>query len=235
MKNIKIMSFNTQHCLNFLEKKIDFKIMAKTIRSCGADIVGLNEMRAKGKREDYQDQTGYLSRLSDIEHFFFAKAIDVGGENPYGNAILSKFPIKEAEVIPISDPAEKKYRKPYESRCILKAKLENGLTVLVTHFGLNPDEQQNAVDTLLRIMPKEKCVLMGDFNLCPDNEILNRIRERMVDAAEKFESKLLSFPSDHPNKKIDYIFVTPDIKVESADIPPIIASDHRPHTATLWI
>ena len=35
--------------------------------------------------------------------------------------------------------------------------------------------------------------------------------------------------------KIDYIFVSPDIEVISADIPVIVASDHRPHTATVHI
>ncbi len=33
--------------------------------------------------------------------------------------------------------------------------------------------------------------------------------------------------------KIDYIFVSKDLKVESADIPEIVSSDHRPHIATI--
>jgi endonuclease/exonuclease/phosphatase (EEP) superfamily protein YafD len=32
--------------------------------------------------------------------------------------------------------------------------------------------------------------------------------------------------------KIDYIFVSKDVEVVSANIPAIVASDHRPHTAT---
>ena len=39
---MKVMSFNTQHCLNYLERKIDFQVMADAINRCGADIVGLN-------------------------------------------------------------------------------------------------------------------------------------------------------------------------------------------------
>lgn len=230
---MKIMSFNTQHCLNFLKRKIDFNIMADAIKRVDADIVGLNEMRSKGERVDYQDQTKELSLLTGMEHFFFAKAIDVRGNNPYGNAILSKYPIKKAEVISIPDPATKRFGKPYEPRCILKSIFSNGLAVFVTHFGLNPDEQKNAVDTLLKVMPFQKCVLMGDFNLLPDSEILSPLRNRMVDTARLFPAPLFSFPSDSPKRKIDYIFVSPDITIESADIPAIIASDHRPHTATI--
>ena len=62
---------------------------------------------------------------------------------------------------------------------------------------------------------------------------LAAIRDRMKDTAALFDEPKLSFPSDKPDRKIDYIFVSKDIKVVSADIPPIVASDHRPHTATV--
>jgi endonuclease/exonuclease/phosphatase family metal-dependent hydrolase len=42
---MKMMSFNTQHCLNFIDNIIDFSIIAKAITDCGADIVGLNEIQ----------------------------------------------------------------------------------------------------------------------------------------------------------------------------------------------
>jgi len=228
---MKIMSFNTQHCKNFIEQKIDFDIMADAIKKCDADIIGLNEMRSKGVDAEYQDQTAILSELTGIKNYYFAKAIDFSDKNPYGNGLLSKYAIKSAETIIIPDPNPKTGNRYYETRCILKAKLENSITVLVTHFGLNEDEQRNAVTAVLENLEEEKCILMGDFNVRPDNEILKPIREKMKDTADCFKSSLLSYPSDNPVGKIDYIFVTPDIEVVAADIPQIIASDHRPHTA----
>lgn len=230
---MKIMTFNTQHCLNYVEQKIDFDIMAETIRKCGADIVGLNEMRDKGIAADYENQTEILSNLTGLKNHFFAKAIDVCGANPYGNAILSKYAIVEAENIPIPDPDPKPGLSGYETRCILKAKLENSLTVMIVHFGLNADEQKNAVNTIIRHAEKEKCILMGDFNVSPGNEVLNPVRSIMDDVADYFKEPLFSFPSDTPRVKIDYIFATPDIKVVAADIPAMVASDHRPHTAEI--
>ena len=102
---------------------------------------------------------------------------------------------------------------------------------MVIHFGLNPEEHKNAVDTVLKHLEDEKCILMGDFNVTPDNEILNPIRERMKETSDFFSEPLMSFPSDKPNRKIDYLFVSHDFEVVTADIPPIVASDHRPHTA----
>ena len=37
---MKIMSFNTQHCMNYITRKIDFQKMADAIKACDADLVG---------------------------------------------------------------------------------------------------------------------------------------------------------------------------------------------------
>lgn len=230
---MKIMSFNTQHCLNFLEQKIDYDIMARAILDVGADIVGLNEMFDEGENERYGAQTRALSRLTGLENHYFAKAI-VDENGPYGNGLLSRYPIKSAETVMIPDPNPRRYPNGfYETRCILKAELENGLRVLVTHFGLSLDEQENAVKEILKHIRDERCILMGDFNISPDNQLLKPIREKMKDAATGFCEDKMSWPSDKPKMKIDYIFVSPDIEVISADIPELIASDHRPHTAEI--
>ena len=235
--NINIMSYNTQHCLNFITRKIDFDIIADTIKKCEADIVGLQEIRDEGQDAEYQSQVKIIAEKLGYQYYYFAEAIRVGGVNPYGNAIISRYPIISVETIRIPDPKTKKYDGHYESRCILKARIDagNGLDVFVSHFGLNPDEQENAVETVVLNIPKERCVLMGDFNMEPDNPTLNPIAQKLCDTAQKFSLPKLSHPSDEPSIKIDYIFVSEDIKVQCADIPEIISSDHRPHIATIEI
>lgn len=229
---MKIMTFNTQHCLDYIKRKIDFSLMGDTIKNQGADIVGLNEMFDNSSLEEYDKQTKKVGKSTTLSNFFFAKAIDDPcGE--YGNGILSRYPIISAESIIIPDPDPKEYDGFYETRCVLKAVLENGLTVLVTHFGLNPDEQKNAVDTVLKHITDTKCILMGDFNVMPDDPVIAPIKARMKDTADLFTEPKLSFPSDKPEIKIDYIFVSLDIEVLSADIPEIVASDHRPHVAEI--
>ena len=230
---MKVMSFNTQHCLNYIEQKIDFDIMAKTILDCDADIVGLNEMRGKGNDPEFDDQVKILSELTGMPYYIFAPAIQVRDKGPYGNGFLSKIPIIKAETIMIPDPLVKKVGGRYETRCVLKVLLENGVTVLVTHMGLVSDERVNAVATVLEHMADEKCILMGDFNMKPEDAILAPIYDKMKDTAELFDSPKLSSKSIEPKVKIDYIFVSRDIDVVSADIPAIIASDHRPHVATI--
>ena len=229
---MKIMTFNTQHCENYMTGKIDFEAMAAAILSTGADVVGLNEMRGEGPSEDYTAQVERLAELTGMGYYYFAKAIDLS-YGPYGNGILSKIPFKSVETVPIPDPPEKKYKGYYETRCILKARLESGELILATHMGLNPDEAENAVATALLHIEDEKCIFMGDFNMKPENPTLRPIFERMKDAAEGFCAEKKSFPSDAPAIKIDYIFASADAKVISADIPAITTSDHRPHIAEI--
>ena len=229
---MKVMTFNTQHCLNYLEQKIDYDIMAKAILDLGADVVGLNEMRGAGVSEKYEAQVAILAEKTGMPYYYFAKAFDFPG-GPYGNGILSRIPIVKAETIVIPDPQPRQYEGYYETRCVLKVELENGVTVLVSHFGLNPDEQENAVAMVVSKLKTEKCILMGDFNMTPDAPLLAPLFEKMKDTAEQFDEPKLSFPSDKPDRKIDYIFVSPDLQVLEADIPAVVASDHRPHTAVL--
>ena len=232
---MKIMTFNTQHCLNYIEQKIDFDVMANAILACDPDIVGLNEMRGLGEHPDYPEQVKILAEKTGMPYYYFAPAISFEGEGPYGNGFLSKFPILHAEKVIIPEPMPHKYEGYYETRCVLKAELENGVTVLVSHFGLNPDEAESAASTVVKLSKKEKCVLMGDFNLTPEDPLLLPIRAVLKDTADAFDGEKLSFPSDAPDRKIDYIFVSKDVKVLAADIPPIVASDHRPHTASIEI
>ena len=230
---MKIMTFNTQHCLNYIEQKIDFDVMANAIRACDPDIVGLNEMRGEGVHPEYTEQVKTLAEKTGMSYYYFAPAIVLNGEGPYGNGFLSKIPIQSVETVIIPDPVPPKYNGYYETRCVLKAVLSNGVTVLVSHFGLNPDEMESAVATVVSCLEKEKCVFMGDLNMRPNDAILLPIRERMKDTADVFEEEKLSFPSDKPCEKIDYIFASRDATVLSADIPKIVASDHRPHIAEI--
>ncbi len=223
---MKIMTFNVQHCRNFVSGIINYNEVARVIKESGADVVGLNEIRGEGVWKDYEAQTEKLAELTGFPYYYFAKAIDVGGEvNPYGNAILSKFPIGSVEKIMIPDPLPGE-TDVFETRCFIRADIK-GLTVLISHFGLSSPEQRNAVDTALTLI-NDNCVLMGDFNVQPDNPVLRPIQERLLDSATLLEGNIYTIPSINPNMKIDYVFHSESVKVKSAQVIDTWVSDHRP-------
>ena len=61
---MKVLSYNLQHCNSYLEQKIDYELMARTIRELDADIVGLNEIYDKGNGEQLDSQTEILASLA---------------------------------------------------------------------------------------------------------------------------------------------------------------------------
>lgn len=234
---IKAMTFNTQHCLNFNTQKIDFDVMALAIKECEPDIVVLNEMRGKGVDPNFQSQTEILgARLGYNGFFGYAIMLPSG---PYGNAILSRFPIVSAQTVIVPNPvvpANQFVR--YETRAFISARvlLPDGreLTVLGTHFGLEGGQKENSITVFQKLYTPNLCVFMGDLNVKPDNPILNPIRKLMQDAGDMLpQNACCTFPSDAPKEKIDYIFCSQDMNIVSAEIPNIVASDHRPHTAII--
>lgn len=220
---MKIMTFNILHCMNYITKKIDFKEFAKEIKECDADIIGLNEVRSKGFIKDYSDQLKKLSELTGY-NYYFGKAISVGGLAPYGNGLMAKDEIASPETVKIPDPTKKTGTEMYESRCVIKAKFRD-YTVIVTHMGLNRDERENAVKTILSLAEEKKCIIMGDFNCTPDAEELKPLFDKFICS----DTDTLTFPSDKPRIKIDYIFVSKDIKIKSVMTSENIVSDHLYH------
>lgn len=245
---LRFMSYNIQHGIEYLKQRelaqkgqggpeaVNLPLMAEVIRREGADIVGLNEIRGRGSDPGYTDQAEQLAAMLGY-HCYFARAVAFS-EGPYGNAILSRFPLQEAGTVPIPDPPVQDEDAYYETRCVLRARFAEagGFTVLVSHFGLARAEARSAVETVRGLLQKENgpVVLMGDFNLEPDSPILAPLMAEMEDTAKLFPRALGSFPSDGPVQKIDYILVKGARALE-ADIPPVVASDHRPHTALVWL
>ncbi len=220
---MKIMTFNILHCMNYRTKKICFEDFAEEILAYNADFVGLNEVRGKGFIKDYTAQAQKLGALTGMSHYF-GKAINVLGVAPYGNAFLSKYPVISAETIKIPDPSPKKGSEMYESRAVIKAVIDAGekYTFIVTHMGLNLDERENAVKTILSVAPEERCIIMGDFNCTPESAELKPIFEKYSCS----DTETLTFPSDNPRIKIDYIFTSKDIEIIDRGTTTDVVSDH---------
>ena len=234
---IKVMTFNIQHGRDFIKRDINLHMMADVIRNQQADIIGLNEVRGLGTHIDYQEQARIIGEDLGF-YYYFGKAIDLP-QGPYGNALLSRFPLSKIETIMIPDPLIKNEKVLcYETRCIIKAKIEElNLTIFISHFGLAQSEQRNALSTLTKEVTKVEgpCIFMGDLNMTPEDEKIKQIEEYLTDVSFMIRGNQLSFPSIDPVRKIDYIFVNSFLEVIDAEIPEIVASDHFPHTATIKI
>ena len=240
---IRFMTYNIQHGMDharYMEDRshvIDLGLVADVIRRYQPDVVGLNEVRDRGVHPEYREQTKTIADQLGYEHYYFAKAIDINGEGPYGNAVLSKYPMRRAWTVPIPDPVYKTGGRGFETRCILKVAFDvpARFDVLISHFGLNPSEQRNAVSMLLQLTESRTAptVFMGDLNMEPDDPTMQPIFRAFLDTAAALPPDVKSFPSERPTIKIDYVFATDEFQIAAAELPEVVASDHCPYIADL--
>jgi endonuclease/exonuclease/phosphatase family metal-dependent hydrolase len=230
---LKVMTYNICSGKNMARER-DLEYSASVIRDVQPDFVTLNEVRSHTSDVGPINQANELGRITGY-YPVFGRSIDVmGGE--YGNALLTRLPLISSEVIHIPDP-EKEGEGFYEHRTVLKCILKSGATefaVLCTHFGLMPGEQKNAVDTAISIINdlNMPVLLMGDLNLTPDAPALQPLMNALDDTST-VNPGLLTFPSDKPEIKIDYILHSAGITPVSLNTIDTQCSDHRPLIAEI--
>lgn len=224
---IKLMSFNVQHGRNhnLAGDVVDLPLMAKVIRDVSPLFVGLQEV--------YADQPSILSAMTGGSACFGRATIDEGKD--YGNAVISHLPVLSCETIPIPDPVKRRYKGYYETRCVMKLSIDckgKPVTLLVSHFGLNPDEHENAVNTVINIASAcgGPVILMGDLNMRPGEAPLQRLASQFADAAKILNHEEWTFPSHCPDRRIDYFWYR-DAAPVSIQAYKVVASDHLPLVA----
>ncbi len=209
---------------------------AEIIASTGADIVGLNEIYNSGV-PTLEKQAETLANLAGYPEHAFGLALRFHEIKTYGNGALSKFKILESETIPVPAPVGAERRdgenEYYEDRAILRLVVDicgTPVSVYITHFGLNPLEQERMVDKLCKRIDDEKNphILMGDFNNEPYAPVLSPIFSRMKSLAKETGNTQKTFSTYEESIQIDYIFVSEHFEIKSFTRIEANASDHYP-------
>jgi len=206
---IRIMSFNTQHCKDYNTKKINYDNIINLINKYKVDIIGLNEIY------NIPNQTKKIAKNIGYNYCFGKSSNMI---LPYGNSILSRYKIIDNKVINIKYNNSFKY---VENRSILKTKIiinDKTLNIYVTHFGLDDNEKDNEINTLINNIDKDNSIVLGDFNMT--NIKINNFNH--------ISDNLPTYPSINPKYKLDYIFTSKNIKVISCKTLDEVISDHRP-------
>lgn len=217
----------------YFKKKNYFK-SADVIKKINADIITLNEV-GKPLPAFIKEHTAFLAEYCGYKYFTFAKAT-MFGSFPYGNAILSKYPIENIEVTPMRKFV---HIGPgiYEPRCILTAQIcgEKNLRVMCTHFGLMPDEQKYGVKNVVSQIEKSKIptIFMGDLNINGKKGVIQPIRRVLTDVCDVYKGNINTFPAKKPKKRLDYIFISDNIDIEDVYTVKSVASDHLPLIAKI--
>jgi endonuclease/exonuclease/phosphatase family metal-dependent hydrolase len=159
---------------------------------------------------------------------------------PYGNAILSRFPISHAQNYDLSVPDR-------EPRGCLRADIAlpdgRSLHLFDLHLGLSGGERRRqaamllSADLLRDTALTAPLVVCGDFNLWSPlpGPILRLLRTTLRDAALEAGARRATYPSALPFLRLDRAYVDDGVSVLGSgvvnDPRTRAASDHLP----LWV
>lgn len=224
---VTVMTYNIHQAFG-IDNKLDLQEIVDTIRRADPDIIGLQEADAGRVPSLSVDQVLWLSRRLNMY-----SAYGPSWGHTYGVAVLSKYPIVEHQRYLLT--SEEQQRACLETRIDVQGQY---LTFFAVHLGLNVEERERQLGELLACTAEAPVprVLVGDFNANPDSHEIGRVLGQFENGfALGGAGSGYTSPAEAPQETIDYVFVSPDIHVVSAQVMPSLASDHLPVVADLEI
>ncbi len=239
-RDVRVMSYNIHHGEG-ADGRLDLDRIAGVIRSEKAEVVGLQEVDRFWRRSDFVDQVDYLAEELDM-HAAYGANLDLSPDDPsqprrqYGTAILSKYPIVESRNTLLPKLGNSEQRGLLEA--LIKVK---GAPVRFYDTHLQHNNSEERALQVRAIMEHTEDVegpqvLVGDLNARPEAPELAPLYGRYNDAWPLGgEGPGYTIGAENPTRRIDYVFVTPDVAVRGASVPRTLASDHLPVVANLSV
>lgn len=235
----------------YLDALVDF------LKQEQPDFVAMQEVSSgpvnlyKGKDDLFatiKSETGLEGVFDPVQMFVDAP------KAAFGNAVFSRFPIKESSVVILSRFRSVTLEEfanpefwPQLSRHVLDVTVDLGgtkLDVMSWHGAWTPFPQDTK-ETLKQAQLladylgsyKEPFVLGCDANAVPESKTIGLVNEAAVNLMTNSVVKQTTHPTAHKiaprGYLIDYIFASPDLELKSLTVPEVLVSDHLPVIAEL--
>lgn len=224
---LKILSWNIWYNGD-LDKVNEF------LENFNADIIGLQEvMRVDSDvklSKRLKEELGYK--------YVYAPAVQIpihGVQTEVGNAIFSKYPIISHTVHNLS---EKDNRIAIQADIQIKDKILHVFSVHIIHTHQQKSELQDLQATnLVKVLPTENTILMGDFNSLPQSSPIKIINNVLRNTDSNLLPSWSVYPYGCKDKtcvpggikyKLDNIFTSKDLQTSLFKVEESKASDHLP-------
>lgn len=234
--SLTILTLNIWHDQDDWPARLN--LMVETLERLRPDVILLQEVL---QNPDLPNQAQTLAYRLGYEDVHFASVDPEDAPKRYGNAILSRHPIVEAnsrKLVPADD-----YRVAAHARIEVIGRLVNVYSTHLHHGGDAPgtDVRRTQIQDLLDFVEATReghpVVIGGDFNAEPAAPEMALITARYVDAVaarpERPSNHTLNPAAGHEPRRIDYLFAGPMVEPLAAarvlDEPgpdSLWASDH---------
>ena len=229
IQSLKLATYNIHACIG-MDGRFDPARIVAVLKELDADIIALQEVEHHAV--DKLDLLEYIAYQTG--HEAIAGPTLFRETRHYGNAILTRLPLKSFKHIDLSFSGS-------EPRAIIETTFDIGghnLQILATHLGLTPAERRWQVQQLLQIKSLQEadiCCLLGDVN----EWLLWGRPLRWLHNHFNRQPHLATFPARWPVFALDRIWVSPQrCQTRLAVHKSVLArqaSDHLPLTAQLTI
>jgi len=221
---VTVMDFNIQE--GFSTDDIwSLETTARTIEAHDPDVVFLQEITRGWLVMSSVDQVRWLADRLDMHYAYAGNSHD----GLWGNAILSRFPIASERSTVFSTTANLR-------RGAVAAEIptdSGSLLVIATHL----DNPRKATAVRLEQIQEfiafwggaKPAIIGGDFNADPGSEEW----QAMIDGGFVDAAGADTVTTSEDDRRIDYLWVTPDLAIESYTVPDVRVSDHRPVVLTV--
>jgi endonuclease/exonuclease/phosphatase family metal-dependent hydrolase len=231
---VRVMTYNVHQGFD-VDGRHAIERMAQVIEAESPDIVALQEVSRGWVVNGSVDMLVWLSQRLGMDYVWGPAADSV-----WGNAVLSRFPIIafENHAMPNNDVIRL-------DRGFLTARVDLGggevLDVVSTHFHAGAADSALRIPQALAVLevidPERTTVLIGDLNAPPgDPELLLLEQAGLQDAfvVAGATGEGLTYRADRPRRRIDYVWLSPDLRARDFSTHPSLASDHLAVAATIF-
>ena len=227
---VRVMQFNIHAGLG-RSGVVGLAGIAAEIRSVHPDVVSLNEVDDGTTRSGGIDEPAYLGRATGLRAVYGPNLFGYDGGR-FGNAILSRFPIRETHNTRLP-------RRPHsEPRGLLEATLRVGdrsvsfYAVHLSQGGRGAVPRIRQAEAIARVIQSSPypVILSGDLNSRPGDLPVRILRQYLLDAQQYGgQGRGLTVPEADPRSRIDYILYDNHFAPvgHSTEVLPSSVSDHR--------
>ena len=169
---MRVLTYNIHKCIGGVDRRYQPERIAETIAHYSPDIVLLQEVDTAARRSRWHHQVDVLGEVLGLSHRAFFANVALWSGGAYGNAILSRFPLSDAQNIDLTVPTRKR-RSVLHARCRVPVGHASTRTLHVynMHLGLSGIERRLQLRRFLsshpfaRLDPQRSAVLLGgDLN-----------------------------------------------------------------------
>lgn len=243
-KVLRILTYNVHSCVG-LDGKFSHQRIARVIARHNPDVIALQELDAGRRLKKHDHQAERIA--CDLEMSFHYHAVYGSEDESFGNALLSRFPIKLVRAGHLPRYGQQGF---FEPRGLLWVEVDfEGvpIQVLTTHLSLWAPERKAQIQAMFSDewvhhprLKNQNVILCGDFNTSPDSVLYQTITQYFSDVTQHSAARPMgTWTSRFPIRRLDYIFYKGNVQVADVIVTQTalerMASDHLPLTADLII